>query len=274
MFDVNVVIVNYKSKEKILQCLKSLFSDSQDFNLHITVVDNNSDDGIEKVLLNEYSNANLKFIKNDDNYGFAKAQNKGIKDVEARYHFVLNPDTVFISGQNVVKKMHDFMECNPKVGIAGPKIVYPDGNRQNSCCRFPRFFQPLYSRTKLGKFGTGRKVANEYFMNDFEHNETIPVDWIMGAAMFVRNEAIKDVGMFDERFWMYAEDSDWCRRMWDKGWYVYYIHDVVIQHDHGRGSAKTPGIVKSLLKNKLARTHLKSWLQYMWKWRGTSRYYI
>ncbi len=274
MFDINVVIVNYNSKEKILKCLESLFCDNQNMNLHITVVDNSSSDNIEGDLLNKYSNINLRFIKNIKNFGFAKAQNRGISNIEAKYHFVLNPDTIFIEGQNVIKRMYSFMENNPKVGIAGPKIVYPDGKRQNSCYRFPNFFQPLYSRTKLGKIGGGKKIADDYVMNDFEHDETIPVDWIMGAAMFVRQSAIDEVGMFDERFWMYAEDSDWCRRMWDKGWYVYFIHDVLIKHDHGRGSAKTTGILKSLLKNKLARAHLKSWFQYMWKWRRTNKYHV
>jgi len=89
----------------------------------------------------------------------------------------------------------------------------------------------------------------------------------MGSAMFVRNKAVKEVGLFDERYWMYAEDSDWCRRMWEMHWPVYYVHDIVVKHTHGRGSAKVPGIFKALLKNKLARVHLISWFKYMWKWR-------
>jgi GT2 family glycosyltransferase len=275
MHDVNVVIVNYKTREEILKCLKSLFNDAKNsgLDLHITIVDNGSDDEIQNPVLNVCSDTKLKFIKHNKNLGFARAQNSGIKDTRAKYHFALNPDTVFIEGQNVIKKMYDFMESNDKVGIAGTKIIYPDGSRQNSCYRFPKFFQPFYSRTKLGKIGSGKKTADYYFMRDFEHDETIPVDWLMGAAMFVRQKAIEDVGHFDERFWMYAEDSDWCRRMWEKNWQVYFVHDAVIKHDHGRGSAKVPGIVKSLLTNKLARAHLKSWLQYMWKWKKTYKYY-
>ena len=273
MYDINVVIVNYKNKEKILQCLESLFCDTRDNSIHITVVDNNSGDDLDRVLLSKYENINLKFIKNTKNVGFARAQNSGIKNVDAKYHLVLNPDTVFIEEQNAIKRIYDFMETNTKVGIAGPKIVYPDGKRQNSCYRFPKFLQPLYSRTRLGKIGRGRKTAEHYFMSDFDHDETLPVDWLMGAAMFVRQDAVNEVGVFDERFWMYAEDSDWCRRMWEKGWSVYYVHDIVIRHDHARGSANGDGVVKSLLKNKLARAHIKSWLQYMWKWRKTRRYY-
>ena len=95
----------------------------------------------------------------------------------------------------------------------------------------------------------------------------------MGSAMFARKEALGEVGLFDERFWMYYEDIDWCLRMWEAGWPVYYLHDIVIMHAHGRGSAKVPGVMKALLKNKLARVHLSSWLKFMWKWRGSSKYY-
>lgn len=274
MFDVNVVIVNYKMKEQVDRCLSSLFRDIQNSGLpaHVTVVDNGSDERIEDLLQRDY--ANIKYILHKKNLGFGKAQNSGLQGIEAKYHFVLNPDTVFLTGQSVIRKLYDFMEANPRAGIIGPKIIYPDGTRQNSCYRFPRFLQPVYSRTKLGQIGQGRKTADHYFMRDFEHNQTIPVDWVMGAAMFVRQQAIDEVGLFDERFWMYAEDSDWCRRMWEKQWLVYYVHDIVIKHEHGRGSAKVQGIIKSLLKNKLARAHLKSWLRYMWKWRANHKYYV
>ena len=110
-------------------------------------------------------------------------------------------------------------------------------------------------------------------MKDFHHNETRPVDWIMGSAMFVKDKAIEHVGVFDERFWMYYEDSDWCRRMWEAGWPVYYVSTITLEHVHGRGSAKVPGIAKALLTNQLARVHVSSWLKYMWKWRGNHRYY-
>ncbi|MFH1292467.1 MAG: glycosyltransferase family 2 protein [bacterium] len=273
MHDVNVVIVNYQAKDQVDTCLSSLFFDIKNcpLNIHITVVDNGSDDQIEQVLKDKY--VNIKFIRHKENMGFAKAQNSGLAETQAKYHLVLNPDTVFSPNHNTIQKLYDFMEANPKAGIAGPKIVYPDGTLQNSCYRFPKFLQPLYSRTVLGKISSGKKTADHYFMRDFEHDETIPVDWIMGAAMFVRQKAIDGIGRFDERFWMYAEDSDWCRRMWEKKWLVYYVHDIIIKHEHGRGSAKVPGIAKSLLKNKLARAHLKSWLQYMWKWRKTHRCY-
>jgi GT2 family glycosyltransferase len=186
----------------------------------------------------------------------------------------LNPDTVFPENGNFLRKMFDFMEQNPRVGIVGPKILYPDNSLQYSCFRFPKFLQPVYSRTKLGESGRGERIKNQFLMKDFSHNRTQPVDWVMGSAMFIRADAIRAAGMFDDRFWMYAEDSDLCRRMWEKNWCVYYVHDIVLQHAYGRASAKIPGVFNALFKNKYARAHVLSWIKYFWKWRGTNKYYV
>lgn len=268
MKDINIVIVNYKMKDDIDKCLTSLYSDVKDSGLDVivTIVDNASCDGIAELVKEKYSQA--KFIQMSGNDGFGHAQNAGMKSCEAKYYFVLNPDTEFLSGDNSLRKMFDFMEKHGKIGMIGPKIIYPDGSLQYSCYRFPSFWQPVFSRTKIGGEKLREKMNKNFLMKDFGHNETRPVDWIMGSAMFVRDEAVKEVGMFDNRFWMYAEDSDWCRRMWEAHWPVYYVHDIVIKHAHGRGSAKVPGIFKALIKNKLARIHLISWFKYMWKWRG------
>ena len=273
MLDICVTIVNTKEKDEIISCLKSLYADSQNSGLDfcVVIVDNGSQDSVEEL---EKMFSNLKVIKQKKNEGFGKSHNKAIASVEAKYYFILNPDTNFTEGGSFLRKIYDFMESNLKIGIVGPKVVYPDWSLQYSCYRFPTFLQPIYSRTKLGKKGKGKEIADRFLMKDFSHNETIPVDWVMGSAMFVRGEAIKQIGGFDDRFWMYAEDSDWCRRMWEKGWCVYYVHDILITHAHGRASAKVPGILKALIKNKFARVHLISWLKYFLKWRGNRKYYV
>lgn len=272
MVDVCVTIVNTNEKEAIKNCLYSFFEDTKNsgLNIEIVIVDNDSKDGIEEL---EKEFKNLKIIKQEVNAGFGKSHNKAIENTQAKYYFVLNPDTLFPENQSFLQKTYNFMESNPRIGAAGPKIVYMDGSLQYSCFRFPSFWQPIFSRTKFGKKGKGKEVADNFLMKDFDHNKTMPVDWIMGSAMFVRKKAIDEAGEFDDRFWMYAEDSDWCRRMWEKGWAVYYLHDVIIKHAHGRASAKVPGIINALVKNKYARTHLISWLKYFWKWRGNHKYY-
>ena len=273
MFDIHIVIVNYKMKDKIAVCLKTLFNDIQHSSLgvQVTVVDNNSQDGIKDFLQKEFPQ--VKCILQEKNFGFGKSQNTGMRSAEATYYFALNPDTVFAKGERTIERLYNFMEANPKVGMIGPKLVYPDGSLQYSCWRYLSLFQPFFQRTNLGKTRWGKKKVAEHHMKDWDHNSTRPVDALMGSAMFVRKKAIDEVGMFDERYFMYYEDIDWSLSMWEKHWPVYYVHDIVLTHIHGRGSAKVPGVVRALLKNKLARIHLKSWLSFLWKWKGTAKYY-
>ena len=273
MKDIAIVIVNYKMKDLIDRCLETLFRDVEgdSLDIDIIVVDNHSEDGVEKMLKETYPT--VRFVSQKNNPGFGTSQNVGLSSLDARYYFALNPDTEFLPGQHTIRRLYEFMEAQPKIGMIGPKIVYPDGSLQYSCWRFPSFFQPFYNRTKLGKSSRGKKHHDYHMMKDFDHEKTMPVDAIMGSAMFVRGDAMKKVGMFDERFWMYFEDIDWCIRMWEEHWPVYYVHDIVLQHLHGRGSAKVSGLFNAFLKNKLFRVHIQSWLKYMWKWRGIRKYY-
>lgn len=272
MFDVAITIVNTDEKEEIERSLATLFADSENSNLNIAVVvvDNASrqppDDLAQKF-------SNLTVVRQPQNQGFGRSHNRAFAAVSAKYYFVLNPDTEFPVGQNFLRRLYDFMETHPAIGLAGPKIVYPDGSLQYSCWRFPTFLQPIFSRTRWGRKGRGKIVADRYLMKDFNHNETRPVDCVMGSALFARRQALDEVGGFDERFWMYFEDMDLCFRLWEKGWPVYYFHSVYLRHVHGRASAQVPGLMLALIKNRYARTHFVSWLKYFWKWRGEYKYY-
>ena len=272
MVDICISLVNTNEKSEIVNALRTLIADSVDANLAlaIVIVDNASSDDISD-LQKEF--ANLTILRQEKNLGFGRSHNRAIAAIPAKYYFILNPDTEFVVGQNFLRKFYDFMEANPRIGIAGPKIIYPDGSLQHSCYRFPSFLQPVFSRTKWGKGGRGKEINERFMMKDFDHNSNRPVDWIMGSAMFVRAAAIKEVGVFDDRYFMYAEDSDWCRRMWEKGWAVYYVHNIYLKHVHGRASAKVSGAIRAVLKNRYARIHIISWLKYFWKWRGNHKYY-
>lgn len=274
MYDICITLVNTNEQKEIEACLTSLLEDSKDsgLNLYAVIIDNASKESPVGLVSDKFGP--MKLIIQKKNEGFGKSHNAAIKSVDAKYYFILNPDTTFTPGQNFLRRFYDFMEAHSKIGMAGPKIIYPDGSLQYSCYRFPSFWQPLFSRTKLGKSGKGKLIADDFLMKDFDHNHTMPVDWVMGSAMFARKRAIDEVGGFDDLFWMYAEDSDWCRRMWEAGWAVYYVHDIILKHVHGRASAKVPGVVNALLKNKYARVHLWSWLKYFWKWRGNHKYYV
>ena len=168
------------------------------------------------------------------------------------------------------------MDGHPQIGCIGPKLLNMDGTLQYSCYRFDLpsiLIKPLKQIHFDRKYRWVKLRTDHLLMTDFDHESTRPVDWVLGAAMVVRKEVVDHIGWFDDRYFMYLEDCDWCRRMWDVGWPVYYVHDIVIRHKHARDSAKIPGLLRALFKNKLARIHASSWIKYLLKWRGKHKYY-
>jgi GT2 family glycosyltransferase len=275
--DLNIVFLNHFCKDDIFQAIESALSEisTSVFSIQITVVDNSGNkDGIRQGL--EKYGSHVQYIDSGGNIGFGQGNAVGFKAVPARYYFALNRDTVVISGSKTFDRLIEFMDKNPKIGCVGPKLVHMDGTLQHSCFRFDLssiLIKPLKQISWDKKYKWVKKHTDRLMMNDFDHNETLPVDWVLGAAMVVRHEVVEMIGWFDERYFMYLEDCDWCKTMWEKGWPVYYVHDIVIKHRHTRESAKVPGLLRALLKNKLARIHLVSWFKYMWKWKASHRFY-
>ncbi|MBI2444508.1 MAG: glycosyltransferase family 2 protein [Candidatus Magasanikbacteria bacterium] len=277
MKDINIVLVNYRSRADILQAVESIMKDiaAEPYAVQVTVVDNsNNTDNLKEQL--DINFPRVKYLNTGENVGFGRGNVIGFKATPARYYFALNRDTIIPENSQTIARLVKFMDEHPKIGCVGPKLVNLDGTLQYACYRFDRpslLIKPLKQIRWDEKYRWARRRTERLLMSDFDHNETRPVDWVLGAAMVVRREVAETIGWFDERFFMYLEDCDWCRRMWDSGWPVYYVHDIIIKHRYDRGSAKIPGLFKALFKNKLARIHLISWLKYMWKWRGTHKYF-
>ena len=271
VYDINITIVNYKNKDDLSVCLKSLFSDIKNSNLKIIVhiVDNSQNvDGIKEFLNINYpvetERYPVHYIDPGDNIGFGKANNLGFGKAKAKFYLALNPDIEFTE-THTLKKMIDFLNKNAKIGIVGPKLLNLDGSIQNSCYRFPKLFDQFYRRLNFKIKYFQRKVDN-YLMGDFNHNKNIPVDWIMGAFMLAKSELTDKIGFFDDRFFMYFEDCDWCRRIKQAGYQVYYLSNIIARHRHKRDSAQDKHPFLSILTNPMSRIHLKSWLKYFLKW--------
>ncbi|MFH1947262.1 MAG: glycosyltransferase family 2 protein [Candidatus Magasanikbacteria bacterium] len=277
MKDINIVFVNYLMKNDILKAIESIMADLRfcKYDVQIAVVDNSENrDGIKDELATRFSA--VKYIDARGNVGFGKANNLGFNNCQARYYFALNPDTFIPADSRVIERIIKFMDDHPRIGCIGPKLITFEGEVQDSCYRFDLssiLIKPLRHILFDKKYKWVKKYSDKLVMNEFDHNETRPVDWVLGAAIVVRGDMADKIGWFDERYFMYLEDADWCRRMWDVGWPVYYVHDIVIKHAHARSSAQVPGIFKALVKNRLARAHLNSWFKFMWKWKGTNKYY-
>lgn len=277
MFDISIVFVNHYSKKELTSALASLMADlaTGKTNAHITVVDNSANnDGIKDELSLNFPK--VKYLPATDNQGLSSGLNLGFKAVPARYYLTLNPDILIPENSNTIERLVKFMDANPKIGAIGPKLVYPDGTLQNSCYRFDRpsiLVKPFKHLNWETKYALIKKYADRLEMRDFDHNETRPVDWVMGSAIMARDEAVRKVGWPDKRYFLYFEDCDWCQSFWENGWPVYYVHDIVIQHRHARESAEIPGIFTALIRNRLARIHLSSMIKYLWKWRQSHKYY-
>lgn len=276
MIDCNITFVNYLMKDELLRAIDSLLRDTQrcSYSVKIHVVDNSENrDGIREALAARFPT--VEYMDPKGNIGFGKGNNIGFQKTPARYYFALNPDTVVTSGSRAIERLIAFMDTHPKIGAIGPKITHLDGSLQNSCYRFDlqsMLVKPIKHLRFDERFDWAKKAVRRLLMQDFDHMMTRPVDWVLGAALLVRHEAAEQVGWFDDRYFMYLEDCDWCRSLWGKNWPVYYVHDITIRHAHGRGSAKVPGVL-AIFKNKLARIHFASWCKYLWKWRGKHRSY-
>jgi GT2 family glycosyltransferase len=277
MKDINIVLLNYLCKDDILLALDSLVADiaCSKYDVALTVADNSENkDGIKEAVESKFPQVN--FVDSKGNVGFGAGNTNGFKSVLARYYFALNRDTIIPENSRTIDRIVRFMDENPKIGCIGPKLVNMDGSLQFSCYRFDLssiIIKPLKQMNLDKKYSFVKKYTDRLLMKDFDHEQTQPVDWVLGAALVVRKEVVDKIGWFDTRYFMYMEDCDWCRTMWENNWPVYYVHDIIIRHRHERESAKVPGIIRALIKNKLARIHLASWLKYLWKWRNTHKYY-
>jgi GT2 family glycosyltransferase len=257
--EISILIVSYNTRDFIRTCLRSLARDTSGLIGEIIVIDNCSSDGSTDMIEQEFPDVAL--IKNESNLGYACAVNQGIRRSRGRYFLILNPD-IQTTG-DAIKNLWSFMETTPDAGIAGAKLLNPDGSLQTSCRSFYTVPTVLLRRTLLGKIFPNSKLVRRHLMLDWDHNSDRQVDWIIGACMMVRREAYQAVGGMDERFFLYFEDVDWCFRMKKHGWKVYYVHSSVMEHHHRRESAR-------VLPDSKLLSHLFSTLRYADKWSSTA----
>lgn len=260
--DLSLIILNYKSKGLTRQCLKSIRQAKPDLEYEIIVVDNNSNDGVIEMVEEEFPETIV--IAKECNAGFAAGNNDGIERARGRYVHILNPDIIITQGS--LERMVQYMDEHPDVGILAPQLLNPDKTVQNSCYRFPSPMIPVYRRTPLAKTAPGKKALDEYLMKGWDHRDIREIDWCLAASIMVRAKAIAEVGLLDERYFMYFEDCDWCRRFWQAGYRVVYFPLAKMFHYHIRLSAKVPWFLG--IFQKISRIHIASAIKYFIKYRG------
>lgn len=234
--------------------------------VQLIVVDNESQAYVANELVDQYFEKDAVTILRHGDYGFGRSSNRGIREARAQYVLFLNPDTI-ISDADFFDKLKAFLDANPQAGIVAPRIHHFDGQLQETCRRFPRWFMPFIQRTGLAKTSFGERYASSFLMRDYDHQKVRMVDWAQGSALCISQPLLEELGGFDDRFWMYFEDIDLCRRVWNTGHPVYYFPETHIGHAYGKASAGKRNFVWTTLTNTMARAHIVSWLKYEWKWR-------
>jgi GT2 family glycosyltransferase len=234
--DVSVIIVNWNTKELLRDCLSSVYEHAGDIDYEIIVVDNASTDGSADMVKNDFQQVIL--IENSDNKGFAAANNQGITVAKGRYVLLLNSDTLVLD--NAIANTVRLADENPQAAVIGCRVLNPDRTLQRTCFMFPSVLNMLLSSTYLYKLFPRNRFFGREQMTWWDRNDVRSVDVVTGCFMLVRRDAIEQVGMMDEKFFMYGEETDWCYRFGQKGWKVMFAPVGEIIHFGGQSTAQRP----------------------------------
>lgn len=261
--DLSISIVSYNVKRLLGLCLESIKTHTLGINYQVIVVDNGSRDGTVAMLTEKFPW--VKVIPNRKNLGFAAAQNKGLGMGRGRYLFSLDSDTYIT--EDAFSSMVRFMDQCPQAGAAGAKLISPQGIRQYSRRRFPPSMWPVvYRGSFLKNLLPPSNQVRYYEMSDVIIDLESEVDWVYGGNIIFRRKALEDVGLFDERFFIYCEDIDISYRLQEHGWNRYFVPDARIFHYGQQGTSQ--------IKLRSYFRHVKSYLKLFRKynWRLDERY--
>ncbi|MCX6360368.1 MAG: glycosyltransferase family 2 protein [Armatimonadetes bacterium] len=247
MDDLCIVIVSYNTRDMLRDCLRALPAAAEGLRTSVRLIDNASADGSPEMAAREFPETRI--VANDRNVGFARANNQALEQAGARYLLLLNPDTEARPGSLALAVAH--MDADPRMGACGPMLLNTDGSLQRNGGCFPTPLREFLHVTGLRRLAPRRyATALEHGREDF--GVETEVDQVSGACLFVRAEAAQQVGLLDERFFMFYEDVEWCWRLRRAGWSVRYLPDVQVVH-HWMGSVRQSSrrMTEQLLKSQL-----------------------
>jgi len=228
--DVSIIIVAWNVRELLYHCLESVFTETKGISFEVIYVDNASEDGSVDMVMKEFPE--VRIIQNSKNEGFIKANNQGIETSEGRYILLFNSDTIVLN--NAIAKMVKFADTNPGSAIVGCKVLNPDRTLQRSCFMYPSLLNLLLSATYLYKMFPKNRFFGREEMTWWDFNEIKEVETVCGCCSLVRKEAIKQVGLMDERYFVYGDDPDWCYRFKKDGWKILFTPEAEIIHYGGQ----------------------------------------
>jgi N-acetylglucosaminyl-diphospho-decaprenol L-rhamnosyltransferase len=252
--DLSVIIVSTDEAGFLRPCLCALRSGLTHLEVEVLVVDNACQDDTVRVAREAFPEATI--VTAAVRGGFARSNNLAMCMATGRHLLLLNPDTEVRPG--ALAALVRYLDDHPQVGIAGARLLNPDGTLQHSCRTYPSIAASFSRWLPWCPEPVRRRAVSEYLMLTWDHATDDPVDWVIGACLCARQAAVAQVGMLDESFFLYYEDTDWCYRMWEQGWEVRYVPEAVVMHHYQRaGGRGLSGRATRIQVRSLARLFLK-----------------
>jgi GT2 family glycosyltransferase len=237
MCDVSVCIVNWNTRELLLDCLSSIYAHPWQVSLEVIVVDNASEDGSPDMVQQQFSRVHL--IANEENVGFARANNQAMAVGTGRYFLLLNSDTIVLP--HSFDRLVQFLDGEPAAGMVGARLLNPDRSLQRSCWRgYPSLQTAVVDAFYLWRLAPNFSWVRASEISDQELEQTIVVDHILGACMLVRREVYEQIGGMEESIFLFLEETEWCFRCQQAGWEIYYYPEAEIVHLGQQSVRKNP----------------------------------
>jgi GT2 family glycosyltransferase len=252
--DLSIVIVSWNTKKYLEECLTSLRTIGGNLSVEIIVVDNASTDGSPDMVSTQFPEVRL--IESGANLGFAGGNNIGIQKASGNYICLINSDVNV--PPDCLSKMHGYMEQQPTIGLLGPGMLQTDGRLHRSGMRFPALWSVFLRALFLDSLFKRSSIFGGFLMKDFQFDRTRDMDVLNGWFWMARREALNQVGLLDERFFIYAEDLDWCKRFHLAGWRLVFYPEARALHYGGASSANAPS--RFLVEKQ--RANLQYWKKY------------
>lgn len=232
--DMSVCIVNWRTREPLRNCLESLASNTEGLALQIIVVDNASGDGSAEMVASDYPH--IELIANDENAGYAAANNQALRISRAPYKLLLNPDIIVRPG--ALRALLQFAHEHPSAAAVAPRLVYPDGRLQHSCRSFPTPDIIFWELLGLSRIAPRSPIFGKYRMSWWDYDEVRQVDQPMASALLLNGDALEQVGLFDETFPIFFNDVDLGYRLKQAGWQIWFTPAAQMIHEHGASTSQ------------------------------------
>ena len=263
--DLSIIIVSFNTKNLLKSCIESIIENTGKVSYEIIVIDNASKDGSNDLVKDYAKKYQIKLIENIVNIGFGSANNQGIKESTGKYILFLNSDTLIKN--HTIEKMYSWMEIHPKVGVASCALLNNDGSLQGTGGYFPSLIRVFSWMTiqdipfvdSLIKPFHPMK-SKSFRKGDAFYKEEKELDWVTGAFLLTRKKIMDKVGYFDEDYFMYTEEVDYCYRVKKEGWKIFYVPSISVIHLGGASGISGENVINEYRGVKLFyQKHYPSW---------------